>query len=330
MSTGVVCAICRDGFSPTESLVNANGIHWHQKCFVCVQCFQPFPEGLFFEHEGRKYCQQDYESLFAPVCSGCGQFIIGRLFTHKLSKWHPTCFTCYMCGTELNSGFVKYQGQPTCKPCAAKARAESDSKYLCARCNHIIDTEHLTFKGEPYHPHHFDCFDCHRPLTHKAKELHSHLFCQPCYDTKEISVCGACKKPIEGRAVSAVNKKWHPEHFVCAHCERPFAGERFYEHSGMAYCELHYKKLYGDPCFYCCHSITNTEVTQFSKSYCEHHFLCLGCDAQLKVGNTKFLELDMRPLCKKCYSKLPDEYKKRLKKYSDMQDKRVKERKEKK
>ena len=35
--SAVVCAICRDGFSPTESLVNANGIHWHQKCFVCVQ-----------------------------------------------------------------------------------------------------------------------------------------------------------------------------------------------------------------------------------------------------------------------------------------------------
>ena len=53
-----------------------------------------------------------------------------------------------------------------------------------------------------------------------------------CYTHYFLSVCGACKKPIEGRAVSAINKKWHPEHFVCAHCERPFAGERFYEHSG--------------------------------------------------------------------------------------------------
>ena len=47
-----------------------------------------------------------------------------------------------------------------------------------------------------------------------------------------FSVCAACKKPIEGRAVSAIDKKWHPEHFVCAHCEKPFAGERFYEHKG--------------------------------------------------------------------------------------------------
>ena len=41
---------------------------------------------------------------------------------------------------------ILLQGNPTCKPCAARARAAADSKYLCARCNHIIDTEHLTFK----------------------------------------------------------------------------------------------------------------------------------------------------------------------------------------
>ena len=35
--TSSLCAICREGFAPNESVVNANGVHWHQGCFVCVQ-----------------------------------------------------------------------------------------------------------------------------------------------------------------------------------------------------------------------------------------------------------------------------------------------------
>ena len=35
--TSSLCAICREGFGVNESVVNANGVHWHQECFVCVQ-----------------------------------------------------------------------------------------------------------------------------------------------------------------------------------------------------------------------------------------------------------------------------------------------------
>jgi hypothetical protein len=67
-----------------------------------------------------------------------------------------------------------------------------------------------------------------------------------------FSVCAACKKPIEGRAVSAIDKKWHPEHFVCAHCEKPFAGERFYENKGDMKCDLAASRLVfpGDKVFH--------------------------------------------------------------------------------
>uniref|UniRef100_W5M0Q8 LIM zinc-binding domain-containing protein n=1 Tax=Lepisosteus oculatus TaxID=7918 RepID=W5M0Q8_LEPOC len=32
-------------------------------------------------------------------------------------------------------------------------------------------------------------------------------------------VCGACKKPIAGQVVTAMGRTWHPEHFVCTHCQ---------------------------------------------------------------------------------------------------------------
>nr|AGW21640.1 NLS-YFP-Lim4-CFP [Yeast integrative vector pYFP-Lim4-CFP] len=61
-----------------------------------------------------------------------------------------------------------------------------------------------------------------------------------------VPICGACRRPIEGRVVNAMGKQWHVEHFVCAKCEKPFLGHRHYERKGLAYCETHYNQLFGD------------------------------------------------------------------------------------
>ena len=75
----VACARCDDGFEPKAKIVNSNGELFHSSCFVCAQCFRPFPDGVFYEFEGRKYCEHDFHVLFAPCCSKCGEFIIGRV-----------------------------------------------------------------------------------------------------------------------------------------------------------------------------------------------------------------------------------------------------------
>lgn len=43
------CERCKSGFAATEKIVNSNGELYHEQCFVCAQCFQQFPEGLFYE-----------------------------------------------------------------------------------------------------------------------------------------------------------------------------------------------------------------------------------------------------------------------------------------
>jgi hypothetical protein len=48
-------------------------------------------------------------------------------------------------------------------------------------------------------------------------------------------VCAACRKPIVGRSMSALNRVWHPEHFVCAHCHEPFGESNFWEKDGLPY-----------------------------------------------------------------------------------------------
>ena len=44
-----VCQRCQARFAPAERIVNSNGELYHEHCFVCAQCFRPFPEGLFYE-----------------------------------------------------------------------------------------------------------------------------------------------------------------------------------------------------------------------------------------------------------------------------------------
>ena len=87
----VACARCEDGFEPKAKIVNRNGELFHSGCFVCAHCFRPFPDGVFYEFEGRKYCEHDFHVLFAPCCTKCGEFIIGRVikvlenFCHSLN-----------------------------------------------------------------------------------------------------------------------------------------------------------------------------------------------------------------------------------------------------
>ncbi|KAK2109196.1 LIM and senescent cell antigen-like-containing domain protein 2 [Saguinus oedipus] len=107
-----VCQRCQARFAPAERIVNSNGELYHEHCFVCAQCFRPFPEGLFYEFEGRKYCEHDFQMLFAPCCGSCGEFIIGRVIKAMNNNWHPGCFRCELCDVELaDLGFVKNAGR---------------------------------------------------------------------------------------------------------------------------------------------------------------------------------------------------------------------------
>lgn len=51
-----MCERCKSGFAPAEKIVNSNGELYHEQCFVCAQCFQQFPEGLFYEVTLSPHC----------------------------------------------------------------------------------------------------------------------------------------------------------------------------------------------------------------------------------------------------------------------------------
>ncbi|KAM8791147.1 LIM and senescent cell antigen-like-containing domain protein 2 isoform 1-T1 [Rhynchonycteris naso] len=312
-----VCQRCQTCFTPTERIVHSSGELYHEQCFVCAQCFQPFPEGLFYEFEGRKYCEYDFQMLFAPCCGSCGEFIIGRVIKAMNNNWHPGCFCCELCDVELaDLGFVRNAGRHLCRPCHNREKAKGLGKYMCQRCHLVIEEQPLMFRSDAYHPDHFSCTHCRKELTAEARELKGELYCLPCHDKMGVPICGACRRPIEGRVVNALGKQWHVEHFVCAKCEKPFLGHRHYEKKGLAYCETHYNQLFGDVCYSCSHVIEGDVVSALNKAWCVSCFSCSTCNSKLTLKN-KFVEFDMKPVCKRCYENFPLELKKRLKKLSE-------------
>ncbi|XP_064456678.1 LIM and senescent cell antigen-like-containing domain protein 1 isoform X2 [Ornithodoros turicata] len=310
----MACTRCGDGFEPHEKIVNSHGEVWHQSCFVCAQCFCSFPDGIFYEFEGRKYCEHDFHVLFAPCCGKCGEFIIGRVIKAMNNNWHPECFRCQLCQLPLaDQGFIKNAGRALCHECNAKEKAAGIGKYICYKCHGIIDDQPLKFRAEPYHPYHFNCTTCSVELTAEAREVKGELYCLRCHDKMGIPICGACRRPIEERVVTALGKNWHVEHFVCAKCEKPFLGHRHYEKKGLAYCETHYHQLFGNLCYICNSVIASDVFTALNKAWCVHHFACSVCDQKMSQ-KTKFFEVDLKPVCKRCYEKFPSELRKRLKK----------------
>ena len=59
-------------------------------------------------------------------------------------------------------------------------------------------------------------------------------------------------------------------------------------------------------------------MNALNKSWCSHHFACSSCDRMLKE-KSKFYEVDLKPVCKKCYDRFPRELRLRLKQYHEME-----------
>uniref|UniRef100_G3P168 LIM zinc-binding domain-containing protein n=1 Tax=Gasterosteus aculeatus aculeatus TaxID=481459 RepID=G3P168_GASAC len=104
-----------------ENYISALNSLWHPECFVCRECFTPFINGSFFDHDGQPYCESHYHERRGSLCSGCQKPITGRCITAMGKKFHPEHFVCAFCLKQLNKGTFKEQNdKPYCQGCFAK------------------------------------------------------------------------------------------------------------------------------------------------------------------------------------------------------------------
>lgn len=94
----------------------------------------------------------------------------------------------------------------------------------------------------------YDCFlqECHLLFDGSAfYELNGAMYCERHFLAHRGMPCAACGQPISGRCVTAMYKKYHPDHFVCTFCLQPLNRGTFKEQNEKPYCHACFEKLFG-------------------------------------------------------------------------------------
>ncbi|CAI9536376.1 unnamed protein product [Staurois parvus] len=136
------CAAC-DEIIFADECTEAEGRHWHMKHFCCFECETILGGQRYIMKEGRPYCCNCFESLYAEYCDTCAQHIgidQGQM-TYDGQHWHATetCFCCAHCKKSLlGRPFLPKQGQIFCsRACSLgedpNGSDSSDSAFQNAR-----------------------------------------------------------------------------------------------------------------------------------------------------------------------------------------------------
>jgi len=165
-------------------------------------------------------------------------------------------------------------------------------------------------------------------------EKDSAIYCEACYYSSFNPKCGHCDEVIKGQYISALGKSWHPDHFVCTECAKPFEGNQFHKHNDRPYCEKHFNELFAEACARCGQKIEGQVFEALDKKYhldcftcsvgdhqigegvnfhvhdekiyCPQHFeelflqRCAGCGSIVKGQYIKVLDAHYHPGCWKC------------------------------
>lgn len=167
---------------------------WHAGCWSCSQCFRPFKENEeYYEFESRKYCEHDFNMLFAPKCQKCKQFIKGKVIKALSTTYHPDCFNCGLCNLNLaDQGFIKNGNLAVCHQCNTSLKTGTCGKHICMECSNLVDDDELLrFKDRAYHAYHFNCNKCGIELTREGRERNGVLLCLRCNDKMGVPICYA-------------------------------------------------------------------------------------------------------------------------------------------
>ncbi|EDW03819.1 transforming growth factor beta-1-induced transcript 1 protein [Drosophila grimshawi] len=111
------CAACKEPI--LDRTIRAMGTNWHENCFVCDgACKQPLKDCAFFERDGKAYCKQDYEDMFAVRCAKCEKPITENAIVAMNAKWHSDCFCCNRCENPITTKTFTIEGdKPICPAC---------------------------------------------------------------------------------------------------------------------------------------------------------------------------------------------------------------------
>jgi len=175
----------------------------------------------------------------------------------------------------------------------------SAMRGICGRCGQAITGEVVQAMGKMWHPEHFTCQSCHQPLgTSSFYESEGQPTCANCWRSLFCPHCAHCDQPITDRCVTALGKKWHPEHFMCSQCLQPLTSG-FLERDGAAFCERCFYSAFSFKCAGCGQPIRGEFINAMGEKWHPDHFSCFYCHKSFAGG--AFFEYQGKPYCEQHY-----------------------------
>jgi len=107
----------------------------------------------------------------------------------------------------------------------------------CAHCGEMIIGVCINALGKTYHKEHFVCNHCNLPFPGgQYIEHEGNPYCDKDYNELFCPRCASCKQPISDKCISALGRKYHPDHFTCAGCGMNLVGKAYKEDEDEVYC----------------------------------------------------------------------------------------------
>lgn len=95
--------------------------------------------------------------------------------------------------------------------------------------------------------------------------------CEKDYFGRLDLLCFACGGALRGSYITALDRKYHIEHFTCSVCPTVFgAQDSYYEHEGKVYCHYHYSTQFAQRCNGCQTAILKQFVEIYRNGQNQH------------------------------------------------------------
>nr|POF12942.1 rho-type gtpase-activating protein 1 [Quercus suber] len=148
------------------------------------------------------------------------------------------------------------EGRPKTNP----SRRPSGQQRVCGKC-------HLPLTGQ---------FDCDKIVASKFFPIpeqppNQYPLCETDYFRRLDLLCFACGGALRGSYITALDRKYHIEHFTCSICPTVFgAQDSYYEHESNVYCHYHYSTKFAQKCNGCQTAILKQFVEIFRNGQNQH------------------------------------------------------------
>ncbi|KAG0281233.1 hypothetical protein BGZ95_005838 [Linnemannia exigua] len=146
----------------------------------------------------------------------------------------------------------------------------------CGKCELQMKGSFVRALGSTYHLDCFKCLDCGDIVASKFFPITEpdgtqYPLCERDYFRRLNLVCHSCGGALRGSYITALDYKYHIEHFTCSVCPTVFGPQdSYYEHDGMVYCHYHYSLCYAAKCAGCRTAILKQFVEINRNSQDEH------------------------------------------------------------